>query len=180
MTVPARIHILGASGAGTSTLGREIAARYGHGHLDTDDFYWLPSDPPYQTARPRIERLNLLRAALDTSPRWALSGSLCGWGDEVISRFNVVIFVTAPTEARLERLRAREAARFGAAILPGGRQHAQHITFLAWAATYDRAGPDSRSRALHESWLAALPCPVRHFENAGDIHALGGFIESIG
>jgi uridine kinase len=43
-----------------------------------------------------------------------LSGSLNGWGDVLIPNFDVVIFLTTPREIRLQRLRVREAARFGA------------------------------------------------------------------
>ena len=42
-----RIHVLGASGSGTSSLAAAIARRHGHRHLDTDDFFWMPTDPPY-------------------------------------------------------------------------------------------------------------------------------------
>lgn len=34
------IHILGASGVGTSTLGVALSKHLPHTHLDTDDYYW--------------------------------------------------------------------------------------------------------------------------------------------
>ena len=37
MRPPDRIHIVGASGSGTTSLAGELATRYGHRHLDTDD-----------------------------------------------------------------------------------------------------------------------------------------------
>ncbi len=46
-----RVHIFGASGAGTSTLGRALADRHRLVHLDTDDFYWMPTDPPFTVLR---------------------------------------------------------------------------------------------------------------------------------
>ena len=42
-----RIHIMGASGAGVTTLGRALADTLGLPHHDTDDYYWRPTDPPY-------------------------------------------------------------------------------------------------------------------------------------
>jgi len=77
----ARIHLVGASGAGTTTLGRALAARLGAVHFDTDDFFWLPTDPPFEKIRERAERQALLGVALAREPAWVLSGSLCGWGD---------------------------------------------------------------------------------------------------
>jgi hypothetical protein len=58
-----RVHIFGASGSGTSSLAAVLAAKHGHRHLDTDDFFWLPTDPPYEQPRPRAARLALLRDA---------------------------------------------------------------------------------------------------------------------
>jgi hypothetical protein len=42
-----RIHIFGASGSGTTTLGAAIADRYGYAHLDVDQYFWMPTDPPF-------------------------------------------------------------------------------------------------------------------------------------
>lgn len=165
MPVPERIHIVGASGSGTTALAAAIAARHGHRHLDTDDFYWLPTDPPYREKRPREPRLALLRDALAASPRWVLSGSLCGWGDPLIPEFELVVFLVVPSDVRLTRLRAREIARYGLdAIAPGGSRHQAYVEFLDWCAGYDGGGLDMRSRALHEAWLAALPGPVLRLE----------------
>ena len=59
-----RIHILGASGSGTSTLGQAVAACLDCPQHDTDDFLWVASDPPYQRTRPMPDRLHLLHGAL--------------------------------------------------------------------------------------------------------------------
>ena len=85
---------------------------------------------------------------------------LCGWGDPLIPRFELVIFLVTPPALRMERLRARERGRYGDAIAPGGPMRAIHENFLAWAERYDTAGHEQRSRRLHEDWLAALTAPV--------------------
>lgn len=155
-----RIHITGASGSGTSTLGAALAARLGVPWHDTDSYFWLPSEPAYVTPRPMPERLERLARALDDEVGWVLSGSLDGWGDPLIPRIGADIFLRLPAPVRMDRLRAREAARFGARIAPGGDMHEGSREFLAWAESYDTAGTDQRSLARHEAWLAALPCPV--------------------
>lgn len=165
MRPPSRVHIVGASGSGTTTLGAAIAARFGHRHLDTDDFFWERTDPPYRVQRPREERLASLSRALGESPTWVLSGSLCGWGDPLIPEFELVVFLVVSTEVRLARLLAREVSRYGKdAIAPGGKLHGAHVAFLEWAGRYDAGGLEMRSRALHEAWLAALPCRVMRLE----------------
>ncbi len=165
-----RIHLVGASGSGTTTLGRALAQRLGVPHFDTDDYFWLPGDPPFEKIRDRDERQALLAGDLDRHDAWVLSGSLCGWGDLLIPRFELVVFCAVPAETRLARLRARERERYGAdAIAPGGRLHAKCEAFLAWAASYEGGSPVERSRAMHEAWLAALPCPVVRLEDADDV-----------
>jgi adenylate kinase family enzyme len=159
--VPARIHILGASGSGTTTLAMAIATHHGHRHLDTDHFFWMPTNPPFSEKRPVEERLVLLEKATGESPSWALSGSLCGWGDPLIPEFELVVFLAVPTPVRLARLRARETMRYGAtAIAPGGALHRAHREFIDWAAGYDTGGVEMRSLAMHEAWLATLPCTI--------------------
>lgn len=37
----------GASGSGTTTLGKELATEMGYHHFDADDFYWEQTDIPY-------------------------------------------------------------------------------------------------------------------------------------
>lgn len=168
MRVPDRIHIVGASGSGTSSLAAELAGRYGHRHLDTDDFYWRRTDPPFREKRPPEERLASLRTTFQEAKRWVLSGSLCGWGDPLIPEFELVVFLLVPTPVRLARLRAREIERYGRqAIAPGGALHEAHVEFLEWAGRYDTGDPEMRSRAMHEAWLAALPCSVVRLE--GDV-----------
>jgi adenylate kinase family enzyme len=154
-----RIHVLGASGSGTTTLGKAIARQFDYVHLDTDDFFWQPTHPPYQRPRDRDTRQRLLGTALAQQPRWVLSGSLCGWGDIFVPQFEFVIFLWVPGDIRLVRLQARECERYGTATLaPGGVQHARYEAFLQWAAAYDDGAEEMRSRQRHETWLAALPC----------------------
>src|SRR5262249_16928344 len=85
-----RIHILGAFGSGTTTLGRALAACLQCPHFDTDDYVWLPTDPPYTHQRARTERQQLLMNDITAHDAWVVSGSLCGWGDVAIPRFELV------------------------------------------------------------------------------------------
>ncbi len=156
-TLP-RIHIIGASGSGTSTLGRQLAARLAVPMYDVDDFYWVPSNPPFQQKRAVVERLALLEPVLAESPSWVLSGSLASWGETLVPRFTRVVFLTLAPTIRLERLRTREVMRYGGERLsPTGDLHAAHIEFMTWSARYDSAGLEQRSLAAHEAWLAQLP-----------------------
>ena len=155
------IHIFGASGAGTTTLGRALAADMGLVHMDTDDYYWLPTDPKFTAARPINERLTLMQADINAAEKGVvISGSLTGWGDPLIPQFTHVVRLTTPTEVRIERLRQREYAYFGERIHEGGDMYTNHLTFLDWAAQYDTGDVTMRSKACHDEWQKLLPCPL--------------------
>ena len=51
-----RVHLFGASGSGTTTLGRALAAALDIPPLDTDD-YWQPTDPPDTVKHEPAERV---------------------------------------------------------------------------------------------------------------------------
>ena len=154
------IHIFGASGSGTSTLGRALAEKTGFRFMDTDDYYWLPAEPMYTLKRPIPERLALMVRDLDECSDAVLSGSLAGWGDPLIPRFTLAVRLNTPTPVRMERLKQREYARYGRRILPGGDLFEQSQAFLAWVAQYDDGLPPLRSRALHDLWQQKLSCPL--------------------
>jgi adenylate kinase family enzyme len=161
----ARIHITGASGAGTTTLGRALAMKLSCAHFDADDYYWLPTRPRYREKRAIEERRALLLRDLGPHASWVLSGSLVSWGQPLVPLFDRVVYLSVPTEVRLRRLRAREEERYAR---DRDRTRAEFERdceeFLAWAAGYDDGGMDTRSRARHAAWLAALPCPVTRIE----------------
>jgi adenylate kinase family enzyme len=162
-----RIHITGASGAGVTTLGRALADALAIPHHDTDDYFWLPTDPPFRHSRDKADRLRLMREMFLGRCGWVLSGSLEGWGDPLIPQFDLVVFVHTAQATRLQRLRAREARRFGAdAVAPGGWRHRETEDFMEWASRYDDGGLAIRSLQKHQAWLAALPCPVLRLDGA--------------
>jgi len=160
-----RIHILGASGSGTSTLGAALAGKLGCCHYDSDDYFWVPTDPPYEKVREVTERTQLLLDDLRAVDHWILSGSLCGWGDAAIEMFDLVVFLQIPHDLRMKRLKNREDERYGPCIhnpnTPAGRKS---IEFIEWASKYDTAGLELRSLVTHEAWLEKLPCSTLRIE----------------
>lgn len=159
-----RIHIVGASGSGVSTLGAALSRALAVPQLDTDDFFWMPTNPPFTDKRPMPERLERLEAALEEAGDWVLSGSLVGWGEPVVKRFDLVVFLYLPPEVRMARTLLREQGRYGDRIAPGGDMHETHLAFMEWSRRYDTATDFSRNLHLHNTWLSGLPCPVLRIE----------------
>jgi len=167
-----RIHVLGASGAGTTTLGVALAAATGARHVDSDDIYWIPSDPPFAMARPLEERRCLLMNRLPADGAWVFSGSAMKWGEPAEPLYQLVVFLTVDPKLRMERIVQREHERYGARIAPGGDMHQTSRAFLNWARAYDTAGPEQRSRASHEAWLAGGQWPILRLDSARPVEHL--------
>lgn len=154
------IHLYGASGSGTSSLGRYIAEKSGCFFMDTDDYYWAPTNPPFTLKRTPEERLELINKELEKHEKVVLSGSLVGWGDELIPDITFAIRVVTDTDTRLQRIKQREKARFGARIEQGGDMYETHVEFLKWASEYDTGGINMRSKLRHDEWQKLLTCPI--------------------
>lgn len=154
------IHIYGASGSGTSTLGKYISEKAGCFFMDTDDYFWEATDPPYTVKRKLSERLELMKNDLAEYDNAVISGSLVGWGDELIPLFTLAIRVETATQIRIERLKKRELEHFGDRIRFGGDMYQNHLDFMEWAAAYDDGGLDMRSKQEHDEWEKLLRCQI--------------------
>lgn len=147
---------MGASGSGTTTLGRALADYWSVPHADADDYFWVPTVPPYVEKRPESARRALMRDVFVPREGWVLSGSMVGWGESIVAECDAVIFLTLDPRERLRRLEAREVHRRGGQDF----DEAAWSDFLDWAKGYDDPAFNGRSRAAHESWLDQLDLPV--------------------
>ena len=152
------IQLYGASGSGTSTIGRYISETSGYYFMDTDDYFWEPTNPPYTTKRKISDRIALMKQDIAQEDKVVISGSLVGWGDEFIPLFTLTKRVVTDTATRIDRLKKREREHFGSRIDVGGDMHETHRKFILWAASYDEGGLDMRSKAQHDEWQKQLKC----------------------
>lgn len=163
------IHIFGASASGTTTLGQKICDELGYTLMDTDDYFWLPTNPPFSQKRPREERIELMKKDMDETENVVLSGSIAGWGDALIPYFTLAVRIEMDPAIRIDRLVKREKQRYGSRIEPGGDMYEHHLAFVEWAKTYDTGGVDVRSKAKHDVWQKLLPCGILYLDGADTI-----------
>jgi adenylate kinase family enzyme len=166
------IHVMGASGSGTTSLGHALADELGVRHLDTDHFFWVPTDPPFTTQREVGERIAMLREQAPPDAGWVLSGSALKWAAEFEPLYDLIVFLRIDPALRMERIIRREEARYGDRIKPGGDMAKQSGEFLEWAASYDTAGPERRSLAAHEKWLETQTAPVLRLDSSRPVKDL--------
>jgi hypothetical protein len=98
-------------------------------------------------------------------PDWVLSGSLDEWGRPVIALFDLVVFLYAPTDIRLQRLREREARRGWV-----------DEEFIEWASHYDDGTREGRNLPRHQRWLDTLSCPVLRLDGTLPVAELVGHV----
>lgn len=155
-----KLLIMGASGAGSTTLGKALSERLHIPYFDTDQYFWLPSEPPFTVRRLPEERNALLQADLDAAGHGIVGGSLINWSKYWASAFDYIVFLYLPNHIRMERLQQREFERYGTVILNDPERKKQHAAFLEWANGYDDNTAHGRTLAAQEKWLQQVSCPV--------------------
>lgn len=151
-----KIYVFGASGSGTTTLGKKLSLELAIEHFDADDFFWKQTEIPF-TQRYSYRHMNqALAARLKERNSWVLSGCVNSWGDQVVSGSDLFILCKAPTKLRIKRLKQREYEKFGLRILPGGDMYENHQRFIAWAAQYEEGLQKGRNARIHDKFVDQL------------------------
>ena len=163
------IHIFGGAGSGTTTLGRKICDELGYKLMDTDDYYWLPTEPRFTEKRPIEERLRLMQEDIEKYDNVVISGALANWGDALIPYFTLAIRIHTTTDVRIERIKSREKKRFGSRVEPGGDMYEHHLDFLEWAKLYETGDINVRSKAKHDEWQKLLSCQILNLNGTDSI-----------
>ena len=153
------IHIAGAAGSGKTTLARALGGALHLPWYDTDDYYWVKTDPPYRVSRSYDEIEALLAGEVRKTPDCVIAGSLRRYPG-ITAGITFAVFLTMEQDARMARLMAREQARYGERMLPGGDMHETHLEFIRWAECYETSRTEPGNRYEQESFLATLDCPV--------------------
>ena len=155
-----KLHVLGASGSGVTTLGEALSQEINLPYFDSDEYFWIKTNPPFVLKRNPAERNQLLKDDLDKHHGWIVGGSIFQWDINQLPDFDLIVFLYIPHDVRMERLRKREMERYGNIILSDKTRNQQYKDFLAWAAGYDDNTTQGRTLAAHENWLSQQTCPV--------------------
>ncbi|NRA66984.1 MAG: hypothetical protein HRU19_21020 [Pseudobacteriovorax sp.] len=162
-----KIHILGASGSGTTSLGKALAERFQLTHFDSDDYYWQKTDPPFRQKNSVEDRHKSLLGDMAGLVGWILSGSMDSWSDPFRPLFDAVLYIQSDANNRVKRLREREFGEYGDRVKEGGDMFDEHESFIKWAYQYDKGELDGRSRKRHQEWMKTLNCPILSIRNDG-------------
>ena len=154
--MPKGIAIVGLNGSGKTTLGRGLAERLGYYRMDVEDYYFPKSDVPYAVARTREEVERLLLADIAEHGDFVLS-AVCADFAAIEPFYELIVYLEAPQNERMARIRQRSVDKFGSRVLPGGDMYEQEESFFAFAA---KRTPDKI-----EKWIKTVDCPVLRIDS---------------
>jgi adenylate kinase family enzyme len=155
-----KVHIMGASCAGSTTLGNALSAKTGFPYFDTDQYFWEPSAIPFTIKRNPKKRINMLNEDIALHDHYIIGGSLVNWGNDWLTAFNLIVFLYVPPQIRMQRLKDREFERYGHVIYTDPARIKEYQRFLEWAEAYDTNAISGRTLQVHEDWLSRVDCPV--------------------
>ena len=167
--MPHGIAIVGLNGSGKTTLGRALAERLGYFRIDVEDYYF-PAEGAFNEARSRDEVEQLMLEDIEKNGNFVLS-SVCADFASIEKYYCLIVYLEAPKEMRLDRIRKRSIDRFGKRVLPGGDLYESEENFFAFAA--------KRTPEKIENWLPKCTCPVLRIDSTKPVLELVGAISRV-
>lgn len=113
------IIIFGLNGSGKSVLGKELSRILNYKHIDVEDYYFNESDIPYSSPRPREEFLSLIMNDIKKYSNFVMSAVKIDFTDDIQSFIKLGVFIDAPYEIRMNRVRERSLDKFGDRVMEG-------------------------------------------------------------
>lgn len=148
----AGIIIFGANGCGKTTLGRELAKALKFQRIDVEDYYFEQSDIFYQNPRAKDDVIRLMLADIKKYGSFVLSGVTGDYGEKIVSMYRLAVYLSAPVDLRMERIKQRAIDKYGARAMPNGDMYEDRQRFIEFAR--------ARDLSQIEQWANTLTCPI--------------------
>ena len=160
--MPQGIAIVGLNGSGKTTLGRALAERLEYFRIDVEDYYF-PAEGAFDSPPGRDEVERMMLADIEKHGDFVLS-AVCADFAAIEKYYSLVVYLEAPKEERMERIRRRSIDRFGERVLPGGDLYESEENFFAFAA---KRTPDKI-----EKWCEKVECPILRLDSTASTNNL--------
>lgn len=150
--MPKGIIIFGGNGCGKSTLGREVAKALSYKFMDIEDYFFVKSEILYSVPRSREECYNLMLKDIEKYKSFVITTVNGDCGEEINNFYECAVYMTAPLEVRLDRVKKRSYEQFGERMRYGGDLYEKEKKFYDFVA--------SRSLSQLDEFAETLKCPV--------------------
>ncbi len=160
--MPHGIVIVGLNGSGKTTLGRALAERLGYFRIDVEDYYF-PTEGAFDSPRGRDEVERMMLADIKEHGDFVIS-AVCADFESIEKYYSLVVYLEAPKEERLARIKQRSVDRFGDRVLPGGDLYESEENFFAFAA--------KRTPEKIEKWIEKVECRVLRLDSTASTDGL--------
>jgi len=160
MNNPCGIIVFGANGSGKTTLGRELARILNFKHIDHEAYAFNESDITYANPRSYEECVELMLADIEKYGSFIISACTGDFGEKIENLYELAVYIEAPLELRIERVKQRNIEKFGERVLKGGDMYEQQMGFVDFVA--------KRSLSRIEQWAETLACPILRIDGTID------------
>lgn len=164
------IAIVGGNGSGKTTFGRYLAGLLGYRYMDVEDYYFRESDIPYTNMRTKQEVQALLLRDIKRYDSFVLSSVGGDFGEEINGYYTAILYMYAPLDIRLARVKQRATDKFGSRVLSGGDMYEQEQAFLQFVA--------NRSLEKTERWAAQMGVPVLYLDGTAPVADNGRLVKT--
>ena len=131
--------------------------------IDTEDLFFPKTDPTYMYASPRMreEVEKVLFREIRTHENFVFAAVKGDYGEAIYPFFRYIIWMDAPKDIRMQRVKNRSFQKFGNRMLPGGDLYEQEEEFFELVR--------ARSESTVEKWIQLLNCPVLRIDGTKPI-----------
>ena len=164
------ICVCGLNGSGKTTFAEALAKELNVKHMDIEQYYFTSADNPYASSRTREEVERLLLEDMKQNPDFVFSAVNGNMNSEINEKYSLVVYLDAPLDIRMKRIRQRAVEKFGDRVLFGGDMYEQEEKFFAFA---QKRTPDKI-----EDWLNTVSCKVIRLDGTKSIQENVEFVKA--
>lgn len=104
----------------------------------------------------KAEKISWLSGDIEPCEHFVMAGSMSSFHQAFDDKFELMVFLYAGPEIRLQRVHSRAIERFGERILEGGDLYESHRKFLESNRRYETDG--SPNLCEQKEWMKSLQC----------------------
>jgi uridine kinase len=107
------------------------------------------------------EYTKLMLEDINAYGSFVITGVKGDYGGGIIRYYKLGVYIYAPLELRMKRVKQRSLYKFGKRVQPGGDMYEQESRFFEFV--------EKRDISVVDRWAESLTCPVIHVDGTRDI-----------